>query len=153
MQVNDGSVNTYNSDKYVLDYTRKFFVLNVTPMGAVRMTQSDRWKTNPNHTDPRKRQRGAVQRYFAFKTQLLLEAKKVGYELGECLDMVYLIPMPKSWSNKKKEKMNGLPCKSKPDTDNITKAIKDTLRKEDNDIWYEKAEKRWAFNGSIIVFC
>ena len=153
MQVNDGVVNIYNADKYVLDYSRKFFILNVTPMGAVRMTQSDRWKTNPNHIDPRKRQRSAVQRYFAFKTQLLAEAKKVGFELGECLDMVYLIPMPKSWSNKKKEKMNGLPCKSKPDTDNITKAIKDTLKAEDGDVWYEKAEKRWAFNGSIIVFC
>jgi Holliday junction resolvase RusA-like endonuclease len=60
--------------------------------------------------------------------------------------------MPNSWSEKKKQTMNGMPCEVKPDTDNITKAIKDTLRKNDSDIWYEKAEKRWAFNGSIIIF-
>lgn len=152
MQINEGTVNCFNADKYALDYSRKFYILNVIPMGAVRMTQSDRWKTNPNHIDPRKRQRIAVQRYFAFKTLLKAEAKKVGYELGECLDVVYLIPMPNSWSKKKKEKMNGLPCKVRPDTDNITKAFKDTLRKEDNDIWYEKAEKRWSYQGKIIVF-
>jgi Holliday junction resolvase RusA-like endonuclease len=60
--------------------------------------------------------------------------------------------MPDSWSKKKKANMNGMPCESKPDTDNITKAVKDTLRKEDGDIWWEKAEKRWAYKGSIIIF-
>jgi Holliday junction resolvase RusA-like endonuclease len=60
--------------------------------------------------------------------------------------------MPDSWSNKKKEKMNGLPCKVKPDTDNITKGIKDTFSKNDSNIWKESAEKRWAYRGSIIIF-
>jgi Holliday junction resolvase RusA-like endonuclease len=74
------------------------------------------------------------------------------FELGQTLDAVYLIPMPNSWSAKKKEQMNGLPCLTKPDTDNITKAVKDALRKDDGDIWWERAEKRWAYKGSIILF-
>jgi Holliday junction resolvase RusA-like endonuclease len=60
--------------------------------------------------------------------------------------------MPDSWSQKKKEKMNGLPCESKPDTDNITKAIKDALLKDDSAVWWEKAQKHWAYRGSIIIF-
>ena len=74
------------------------------------------------------------------------------FQLDEYVDAVYFIPMPNSWSEKKKERMNGLPCKVQPDTDNITKAIKDALRKQDSDVWFEKAEKRWAYKGSIIIY-
>ena len=149
---NQGSENFVSKDKYILDHSKRFYLFDVIPIGAPRMTQSDKWKINPNHPDPNKRQRKAVTQYFAFKTLLQLQSKELNFELSNTLDAVYLIPMPNSWSNKKKERMNGLPCEVKPDTDNITKAIKDTLRKNDSDIWYEKAEKRWAYNGSIIMF-
>lgn len=149
---NDGFLLDIPATKYVLDNTRSYLIFDVVPMGAVRMTKSDTWKLNPNHADPKKRQRPAVTKYFAFKTLLQLQAKSVNFELGKCIDAVYLVPMPDSWSKKKKDAMNGMPCESKPDTDNITKAIKDTLRKEDGDIWWEKAEKRWAYKGSIIIF-
>lgn len=149
---NDGSCVVMEEGRYVLDHTRKYYIFDVVPMGAVRMTKSDTWKTNPNHVDPLKRQRPAVTKYFAFKTILNLQAKQLNYELGKHLDALYLIPMPDSWSKKKKEKMNGMPCESKPDTDNITKAIKDTLKKDDSCVWWEKAEKRWAYKGSIIIF-
>lgn len=149
---NDGSLLNIPATKYVMDNTRSYLIFDVVPMGAVRMTKSDTWKLNPNHTDPKKRQRPAVTKYFAFKTLLQLQAKSVNFELGKCIDAVYLVPMPDSWSKKKKAKMNGMPCENKPDTDNITKAVKDTLRKEDGDIWWEKAEKRWAYKGSIIIF-
>ena len=149
---NKGSENFVSKDKYILDHSKRFYLFDIIPIGAPRMTQSDKWKTNPNHPDPKKRQRKAVTQYFAFKTLLQLQSKELNFELGNILDAVYLIPMPNSWSNKKKEKMNGLPCEVKPDTDNITKALKDTLRKNDSDIWYEKAEKRWAYHGSIIIF-
>lgn len=149
---NEGKPNDISCEKYILDHTRRFYLFDVIPIGAPRMTQSDKWKTNPNHLDPQKRQRKIVTQYFAFKTLLQLQSKELNFELGNTLDAVYLIPMPNSWSNKKKERMNGMPCEVKPDTDNITKAIKDTLRKNDSDIWYEKAEKRWAYHGSIIIF-
>lgn len=151
--VNKGTcLNLDSNAKYVLDHSRTYYLFDVIPMGAVRMTQSDTWKTNPNHTDPNKRQRKVVGQYFNFKNTLVWLAKSMQFELKDYLDAVYLIPMPNTWSKKKKEEMNGLPCKTKPDTDNITKAIKDALKKEDSDVWYEKAEKRWAYKGSIIIF-
>jgi Holliday junction resolvase RusA-like endonuclease len=60
--------------------------------------------------------------------------------------------MPDSWSEKKKEKMNALPCKVKPDIDNIVKGLMDALKDSDSDVWSIKAEKRWAYKGSIIIF-
>jgi len=149
---NDGKPNETPVDRYQLDRTRRFYIFDVVPMGAVRMTQSDRWKKDPNHIDPRKRQRSAVGKYFAFKTLIKLQANQLKFELKQTLDAVYLIPMPSSWSKKKKEAMNGLPCLSKPDTDNITKALKDALLDNDNEVWFERAEKRWAYKGSIIIF-
>jgi Holliday junction resolvase RusA-like endonuclease len=116
------------------------------------MTQSDKWKTNPNHLDPNKRQRKEVTQYFAFKDALVLQANKMKFELKTTLDAVYFTPMPDSWSKKKKERMNGFPCKVKPDTDNITKGIKDALKKSDSEVWFEKAEHRYAYHGSIIIF-
>ncbi len=149
---NDGLAIDISREKYSLDHSRRFYLFDVIPTGAPRMTQSDKWKTNPNHPDPLKRQRKSVAQYFAFKQSLKLQANLMQFELKNALDALYLIPMPNTWSNKKKERMNGLPCEVQPDTDNITKAVKDTLRKNDSDIWYEKAEKRWAYNGSIIIF-
>jgi Holliday junction resolvase RusA-like endonuclease len=149
---NDGIPLTIENEKYVLNFKRRFYLFDVIPLGAPRLSQSDKWKTNPNHIDPLKRQRKPVTNYYKFKNTLLNQAKEMNFELGQILDALYLIPMPNSWSNKKKERMNGMPCEVKPDTDNITKGVKDTFRKNDSDIWYEKAEKRWAFKGSIIIF-
>lgn len=150
--VHEGEVKIFSEEKYKIDYTRKFYLFDIIPMGAVRMTQSDKWKTNPNHIDPKKRQRKPVREYFAWKTLIRLQAKQLNYELKDTLDAVYLIPMPNSWSEKKKERMNGLPCKVKPDTDNITKALKDSLKDQDSEVWFEKAEKRWSFKGSILIY-
>jgi Holliday junction resolvase RusA-like endonuclease len=150
--INEGTKLNIINEKYVLDNSRKFYLFDVVPMGGVRMSQSDRWKTNPNHVDPKKRQRKVVTQYFAFKNVLTLQANQMGYELGKYIDALFLIPMPTTWSNKKKEKMNGMPCESKPDTDNLLKAVCDSLRKSDQDIWYMKGIKVWAYKGSIILF-
>ena len=149
---NDGEPLQVESERYILDHKRRFYLFDVIPMGAPRLSQSDKWKINPNHIDPLKRQRKVVTNYYVFKNSLHYQAKQMQFELGKTLDALYLIPMPNTWSSKKKERMNGMPCEVKPDTDNITKGIKDTFRKNDSDIWYEKAEKRWAFRGSIIIF-
>ena len=149
---NKGINKIISEDKYVLDRTQNYFMFDVIPMGAVRMTQSDKWKTNPIHPDPNKRQREVVRRYFKFKNDLFEQALQMKFELGTFLDAVYFIPMPTSWSEKKRKNMVGLPCKVKPDTDNITKAIKDALKIEDGEVWWEKAEKRWAYLGSIVIF-
>ncbi len=137
---------------FELDYSRKIYIFDLVPVGAVRMTQSDKWKTNPNHADPNKRQRAEVTKYFSFKTNLKQQAKMLNYELGDTLEIVFLVPMPKSWSNKKKEKMNKLPVKTRPDLDNYEKAFMDSLSNEDGNVWKINSEKRHAYQGSIIVY-
>ncbi len=138
---NPGKCLDLTESKYQLDHSRAFFLFDLIPVPAPRMTRSDKWKARP-----------IVLSYWAYKDLLTLQANQMGFVLGEYLDAVYFLPMPASWSEKKKERMNGTPCKVKPDTDNLTKAVKDCLRKNDSDIWYEKAEKRWAFRGSILIY-
>ena len=150
--VNEGTSNEYSQDRYILDNTRKFYLFDICPVGAVRMTKRDRIFTNPNHADPLKRQRKAVTMYFEFKNSLTAQALQMDYVLGETLDAVYLLPMPDSWSEKKKARMNGFAHKSTPDTDNITKGFCDALKSQDSDVWYQKAQKYWAYRGSIIIF-
>lgn len=140
------------NEKYILDQTRSYYLFNVVPFAAPRMTQSDKWKVNPNHHDINKRQRKPVTQYFEYKNELLRQATLMQFEIKSVLDVLFLMPMPDSWSVKKKSRMNGLPCKVKPDTDNLTKAIKDTFCKNDSNIWKENAEKRWAYKGSVIIY-
>tara|TARA_R110000803_G_scaffold21216_2_gene53657 strand:- start:5859 stop:6356 length:498 start_codon:yes stop_codon:yes gene_type:complete len=150
---NEGaSIEIDESLVYKLDTKRKYYMFDVCPVAAPRMTQSDRWKTNPEHPDINRRQRPVVTKYWAYKNILIIQKNLMNYEVKSVLDILFLIPMPKSWSIKKKEQMNGLPCKVRPDTDNLMKAIKDTFCKEDSHIWRETGEKRWAYSGSVIIF-
>jgi Holliday junction resolvase RusA-like endonuclease len=151
--VNEGLESVIDeTTPYQIDFSRRFYLFDIVPVSAPRMTQSDRWKTNPNHHDPKKRQRPAVNKYFNYKNTLLAQAKEMGFTMKSVLDVVFIVPMPTSWSEKKKGKQNGLPCKSKPDTDNYVKALKDTFCENDSHIWREKAEKRWGYKGSVLVY-
>ncbi len=105
-----------------------------------RMNQSDKWKN-----------RKVVNRYWAFKDLLTLEANKQSFVLGDAIDIVCYIQMPKSWSKNKKEIMKGKPHKQKPDGDNILKSIQDILRKEDSGIWKFHFEKYWSEHSSGLI--
>jgi len=150
--VNEGKEIDYDAKIYSLDGNRKFYLFDIVPVSAPRMTQSDRWKLNPEHLDINKRQRPVVRKYFAYKNELIKQGKILNFGMKEILDVLFLIPMPNSWSNKKKDKMNRMPMKVKPDTDNLTKAIKDTFCVNDSYIYKEFSEKRWAYKGSVIIF-
>ena len=149
---NVGRRNVLQEKRYELDLSREFYAFDVIPMGAPRMTQSDKWKTNPNHPDPNKRQRARVTQYFQFKNSLIWQGKQMGFVFPPFVDCVFIVPMPASWSEKKKSQMNGMPCKTKPDTDNMVKGIKDTFMQDDSHVWYEIAQKYWGYKGSIIIF-
>lgn len=113
-------------------------------MGAVRMTQSDKWKRGED-------QRDAVARYFTYKEELQLKANALKYRLGNRIHIDFFITMPKSWSAAEKDRMRGKPCKSKPDTDNLLKGFTDSLTSEDSRIWEMYGRKFWADKGSIVV--
>lgn len=153
INLESNSESTLNmTSEYEVDYTRKFYLFDVIPMGAVRMTKSDTWKTNPNHPDPKKRQRDCVRRYFGFKNQINAQANQMKYALKETLEIIFLIPMPATWSEKKKKSMNKMPVKTRPDIDNYLKAFMDSLTAEDGFVWKINSEKRYAYKGSILVY-
>lgn len=149
---NDGEPLQVNQDRYQIDHSRRYYIFDIIPMGAVRMNHSDKWKV-VGHPDPKKCMRPEVERYLRWKDRLRDIAAELNFSLPDQFEAVYFSPMPVSWSHKKKQQMLGLPCQTKPDSDNITKAIKDTLLPEDDSrVWMENAQKRWAYYGSIMIF-
>lgn len=88
-------------------------------------------------------------KYFAFCDEIKL--KKVVFNIGDSI--TFYLPMAKSWSNKKKEKMDGLPHENKPDIDNLLKALLDSLFEEDCKIHHIGTIKKvWAYEGAIEIY-
>ena len=110
----------------------------ITPVPKPRMTTSDRWKKRP-----------PVVRYWAFCDEVL----KHGVKLSQCgAYVVFWVPMPKSWTKKKRAQKLGKPHEQKPDLSNLLKALEDACIKDDSKIWhYAGLEKRWAEKGSIEI--
>ena len=131
------------------------YIFKINPCAKPRMTQGDQWRIDPNHPDPKKRQRPAVTRYWNFKHELLREADRLGVpELPSRLkSLVFLVPMPKSWSVKKKNAMYGQLALQRPDLDNYLKAIWDCLCEEDSHIACIDGPlaKYWDHEGKIIL--
>jgi len=89
--------------------------ITVTPMGAVRQTRADAWKRRP-----------VVLRYRAFKDAVRAQFGKI-VDVPETLCVDFYLPLPESWSGKKKALMGGKRHRQKPDIDNLAKAVMDTL--------------------------
>jgi len=117
-------------------------IIDIAPMGAPRMTRSDKWN-----------KREVVARYFRFKDDVRSLCERVGYEQGERLDIVFVMPAPPSWSKKKAASFLGKPHQNKPDTDNMVKAWLDAHLKEDSHVWDIKAMKIWGEYGQIMLGC
>lgn len=115
----------------------------VSPCPKPRMTQRDKWYD-----------REATRKYRAFKKAFVLKCKEQGLkDLPEQFGISFEVPMPQSWSEKKKVFMEGTAHKQRPDLDNLIKAVKDSLAKEDSHVHtYLHAQKVWARTGRIIIF-
>lgn len=113
----------------------------VTAVGKPRMTQRDKWMDR----DP-------VVRYRLMKQAVLLFAEQNNFVISDTLSILFIMPMPKHWSNKKREKMNGAPHQVKPDIDNLLKSFMDILApKNDSHIHTVKIRKVYGLEGRIVV--
>lgn len=107
----------------------------VRPVPAPRMTRADVWKERP-----------CVLEYRDFKDQLraVFSDGATAVLLGP-VRVTFHLPVPQSWSPHKKVGAHGKPCLSKPDVDNLTKALLDAaLPKGDQCVWSLHAVKLWT---------
>lgn len=112
---------------------------DISPVSKPRMTQSDRWK-----------KRDCVVRYFNFKS--LLRLKYPAFKMPEAnYRLTFYIPMPPTWSVKKRELMRGKPHQQKPDKDNLEKAFLDAVCDDDSYIWDGRTTKYWWDVGMIQI--
>ena len=109
----------------------------ITPVPKPRMTRRDRWSKRP-----------VVLRYFAFKDEVRLNKVKIQ---AENTHVIFHVPMPESWSKKKKNEMSGKSHKQRPDIDNYLKALLDAVFDDDSHISDIRATKVWAENGFITI--
>lgn len=110
----------------------------INPIAKPRMTRSDKWN-----------QRDCVMRYRSYCDSL---RNSWGDRLvPDTLDLIFTIPMPVSWSGKKRSSMDRTPHQSKPDLDNLLKGFMDALLDDDARIWKVSAAKVWGLEGSIEV--
>ena len=112
-------------------------IFKIIPVAKPRQVASDRWKKRP-----------CVLRYRAFADEMRLQAD--GWELPDCFHVRFIIPMPSSWSKKKKLQKGATPHQQRPDLDNFIKSF-DCLREEDSSIWKISAEKVWGEEGMILI--
>lgn len=121
----------------------KVYVFDIDPVSKPRMTQRDVWKKRP-----------AINKYYAFKDLLKLQANKFGLKTlpGSIESLIFVIPMSKSWSEIKKIKYDETPHLYKPDLDNLLKAVQDCLCTEDSHIWDIRGlRKTWGREGKILI--
>lgn len=114
----------------------------VIPMGKPRMTQRDKWLNPP---------RVPISKYRLVKKEIEAYALKFNFTLKDDVNLIFVMPMPSSWSNKKRLTMEGKPHQVKPDIDNMLKAVFDVLCPQgDQSIHSVVAKKIWGEEGKII---
>ena len=116
-------------------------VLDITPNTAPRMVASDRY-----------RHRACVDRYNAYKTEVRLKTSLANYELSNILDICFVMPMYKTYTDKQKELMYLTYHKRTPDRDNLLKAFQDSFNIDDSHVCDGRTFKVWGYVGCIIIF-
>jgi Holliday junction resolvase RusA-like endonuclease len=110
---------------------------DIIPVPKPRMSRQDAWLRRPS-----------VTRYWNFKAH----CKLLDLKLPEgAFHVHFVLPMPDSWSKKKRSSMALRPHKQKPDIDNLTKAIFDALFEDDCHISDCRTSKWWGEEGCIII--
>jgi Holliday junction resolvase RusA-like endonuclease len=110
----------------------------VTPVPKPRMTSADKYLHRP-----------IVQRYWRYKDAL--NSLAPNWKLpDERTWLIFVMPITKSWTKKKKALRLGQPHQQKPDKDNLEKGFLDAWG-EDKQFWDGRSTKVWGKSGSIYV--
>lgn len=109
----------------------------ITGMGKPRMLRHKRWSAP-----------AAVERYWQFKELVKLHHVTLP---ESSYHLIFILPMPKSWSKKKKAEKAGTAHQQKPDKDNLEKALLDAVFDDDSKVWDSRVTKVWGYEGKIII--
>ena len=114
-------------------------VFSIAPTPAPRQSARDKWRPSK-----------AVQIYRAFRDEVGLQLKELPTDF---FHVVFLIQVPRSWSEKKKREHIGLPHLAKPDKDNLEKALIDAVfrSRDDSHVWNTASTKLWSAWPAIII--
>ena len=112
--------------------------IKIIPVSKPRMTRADTWKKRP-----------CVTRYWAYKDELNEKIKELDIKVQDELFLEFYMPMPKSWSKKKKLDFLNKPHQQKPDIDNLVKGVMDAIFKEDSHVHTIYAKKIWSNEASM----
>jgi len=112
------------------------YLEGVVPTPKPRQTQSDRWGKRPC--------------VVAYRHYADCVRERLGIERGESFDLpqpctiTFGMPMPKTWSKKKRITLLGTPHQSKPDIDNLAKGFLDAILPDDSQVWNIRLIKLWS---------
>lgn len=123
----------------------------IVPIGKPRMTRQTS-RMMAQKSPPRNEKYLAtwvrMKRWKAYVDELRLRSPALR-EFGS--HIVFVLPMPKSWSKAKKAAHRGQPHLAKPDKDNLEKGLLDALMTEDSGVWDGRVTKIWHDRGAILI--
>lgn len=120
-----------DGELYVHHSNPRRIVVPGEPVAKPRQTRSDKWKERP-----------CVIRYREWADKAREHAGAIP-PAAQHADIIAYLPLPVSWSQKKRKAMAGMPHQVKPDIDNLIKSCLDALLSRDQGIHEVRARKRW----------
>lgn len=131
----------------------------ITPLAKPRLTKADaitmrRIRARQRLTAKQQKREALLCRWLAFIEEVRL--RKV-YVPDKNSQIVFLIPMPKSWTQRMRDQLRGYPHRGKKqkarknDIDNLLKALMDAIFGDDSAVWDIRGTKLWWDEGGIFV--
>lgn len=102
------------------------------------MTSSDKYKKRP-----------IVLKYRAFKDEV--RWNKIRLDLNRFYHVIFVLPMPRSWDERKKDRHDFQPMQNVPDKDNLEKGLLDALYQDDKAAWDGRVTKVYGREPYILI--
>lgn len=65
--------------------------------------------------------------------------------------LIFVMPMPPSWSARRKAAMAGQPHQQRPDLSNLEKSVEDALVPNDERLFSNRGVKVWGTAGKVVI--